>query len=417
MYTITDYGAKAGGENLCTAAIQSAIDDCAKAGGGRVTVPAGVFLTGTIWLRSNVELHLSHGAVLKASADLTDYNSTDAYPQNYDCPEEGWAGKHLILAHEADNVALTGTGTIDGNGSVFFGEPVFREPYIWRDGVAFAKDKENLRPGQLLCFIECEEVRVCDVRIQNTPCWGLFLFGCENVTVRGVRIHSPAWFKNSDGIDIDCCRYVTVSDCIIDTGDDAIAVRGCKKRLLRHPGMPCEYITVSDCILASSAGCFRFGVGTGVIRHVQVHHILMHRGGTGLILHTDYAGSGSVTLEDISLTDISATGLAFPLTVTEGSGTPIRHIRIERFRAEATAGTLLAAGHPDTVSDICLRDFALVLCDGPLPLTPEILKQRGDCMFTAKNIRGLRMENVSIDATEEVRSRWGGEYDLENCPL
>ena len=95
---ITDRGAVPGGKVLCTAEIQRAIDDCNASGGGRVTVPPGVFLTGTIWLRDNVELHLGHGSVLKASADMNDYNALDAYPQNYGCDAEMWVGKHLIIA-------------------------------------------------------------------------------------------------------------------------------------------------------------------------------------------------------------------------------------------------------------------------------------------------------------------------------
>ena len=111
---ITDRGAVPGGKVLCTAEIQRAIDDCNASGGGRVTVPPGVFLTGTIWLRDNVELHLEHGSVLKASADMNDYNALDAYPQNYGCDAEMWVGKHLIIAHETTGTAITGTGTLMG---------------------------------------------------------------------------------------------------------------------------------------------------------------------------------------------------------------------------------------------------------------------------------------------------------------
>ena len=105
MYKITDYGAVADGVTLCTQNIQTAIDVCAAAGGGRVTVPAGTFVTGTIWLKSNVELHLSHGAVLKASENLADYNEPDAYEQNFSYPPEEWVGKHLILAVEVENTS------------------------------------------------------------------------------------------------------------------------------------------------------------------------------------------------------------------------------------------------------------------------------------------------------------------------
>ena len=120
---ILDYGAIADGKTLCTEQIQTAIDACFATGGGRVSVPCGTYYSGTIWLKSNVELHMEHGSVIKASEDLEDYNALDAYPQNFSVKEmENWVGKHLVVAHECENVAITGTGTFNGNGAVFMGE-------------------------------------------------------------------------------------------------------------------------------------------------------------------------------------------------------------------------------------------------------------------------------------------------------
>lgn len=96
---ILDYGAVADGVTVNTAAIQAAIDDCAAHGGGRVTVPSGAFITGTVYLKSNVEFHVDMGALLKASSDICDFNDLDVYPENYDVPSEKWGGKHLIIAH------------------------------------------------------------------------------------------------------------------------------------------------------------------------------------------------------------------------------------------------------------------------------------------------------------------------------
>ena len=101
---ILDFGAISDGIALNTKAIQNAINKCAESGGGRVTVPAGVYKTGTIWLKSHVELHLEAGAEFLASDNLDDYNSTDAYEQNYDCLQEGGVGKHLIIAHEIEDI-------------------------------------------------------------------------------------------------------------------------------------------------------------------------------------------------------------------------------------------------------------------------------------------------------------------------
>ena len=112
---ILDYGAIGDGKTLSTSALQSAIDACAASGGGRVTVPAGRYKIGTIWLRSRVELHLEMGAELFASENYDDYNATEAYEQNFDGFSEGWTGKHLIIAHEVEDCAITGFGTVNGN--------------------------------------------------------------------------------------------------------------------------------------------------------------------------------------------------------------------------------------------------------------------------------------------------------------
>nr|MBQ4318251.1 glycoside hydrolase family 28 protein [Clostridia bacterium] len=228
MYNILNYGAEPNTGKLCTAAVQAAIDDCAAHGGGRVVVPGGTFVIGSIFLKSHVELHLEAGSVLMASDNLDDYNPDDAYAQNYNSVAEKWNKKHLIIAVELDDVAITGFGTINGHGDAFYGDDTsmsYATHYAWQGGTVTSKDLVNLRPGQLVCFIECTNVRIYDVTMTNATCWCAYLHGCEWVQIRGLRVFNPFKYLNTDGIDLDCCRYVTVSDCIISTGDDAIAIR------------------------------------------------------------------------------------------------------------------------------------------------------------------------------------------------
>ena len=119
---IIDYGAVNDGVTLCTEQIQAAIDACYLSGGGRVAVPPGCYRIGTIWLKSHVELHLEHGSTIIGSDNLDDYNALDAYEQNFSVKEsENWVGKHMIIAHECVNVAVTGTGTLNGNREHFLG--------------------------------------------------------------------------------------------------------------------------------------------------------------------------------------------------------------------------------------------------------------------------------------------------------
>lgn len=155
-------------------------------------IPAGVFVSGTIWMRSHVELHLAHGARLQASTRLEDYNQEDAFPQNQSCPEEEWNGKHLLIAYQCQDIAVTGTGVIDGSGPFFFAPPVKIWEYLWWEGLALAKDKENLRPGQMLVMVECTRVPGygCDAAKQHLLVLllpGLFLCAGE----RNSGVQSP----------------------------------------------------------------------------------------------------------------------------------------------------------------------------------------------------------------------------------
>ena len=197
MCNILNFGAEK--DKMCTEAIQRAIDKCSAEGGGMVVIPAGIYLSGTLWLKSNVELYLQTGAILKASTDMNDYNEDDAYYQNWGSVSEKWRGKHLIIALECDNVAISGNGIIDGSGDSFFGsERVFYGGYAWDGGYVTSKDDENLRPGQLICFIECSNIKVSDVTIKNIPCWGIFFHGCEYIQVRGIKVTNPFEYVNTD---------------------------------------------------------------------------------------------------------------------------------------------------------------------------------------------------------------------------
>lgn len=233
MYNIIEYGAVADGKTLNTSAIQAAIDACANDGGGKVIVPAGVYKTGTIWMRSHVELHLECGEVLLASDNMDDYNDIDAFEQNHrKVVSEGWVGKHLLIALEVTDIAITGYGTFDGNCYAFVDdEPSRGGAYWWRGGITKLKYAEKMRPGQLLCFVESQNIRISDVTIHNSHCWSCYLLGCDFVTIRGIKVNNPFNMMNSDGIDVDTSRFVTISACIIITGYDSITLRCCEGKV------------------------------------------------------------------------------------------------------------------------------------------------------------------------------------------
>lgn len=329
VYNVRDYGAKGDGIVKDTCAIQTAIDAAHRSGGGRVTIPCGTYKSGTIYLKSHVELNFAIGAVLIGSDELADYNELDAFPQNGSINRvEGWRAHHLILCLEQEDVAITGDGTIDGNGRAFFAaEPQGRGKVAWRRGGINCPDvKEARRPGQVIEFVESRNVRVRDVRIVDPTAWSCFFYGCEGVQVRGIRVETDIRKLNTDGIDIDCCRDVTVSDCIFRTGDDAIAIRAVPARL-KDKSRVCENVTIANCIAAVSASGCRIGVGTGVIRHVRVSNFIVETAGTGIHVQSVYGtGDRGVDISDVSFSNCSLFDCAVAISVSGVNGTPPRNI-------------------------------------------------------------------------------------------
>lgn len=412
---IAEFGAVADGKTVNTLAIQAAIDACHANGGGRVVIPAGTYVTGSLFLRSHVELHLEQGAKLIASTYLEDYHELDAYPQNWGSASEEWLGKHLIYAVEQNDIAITGHGTIDGNGAFFFEEPQeIEKSYEWVYGIAMSRDKELLRPGQLISLIECSHVRVEDVTISNTPCWGCFLHGCEYVSVRGIRVFNKAYHANTDGIDIDTCRYVTVSDCIIDTGDDAIAIRCDGSRLL-NPDKRCAYITITNCVLASTICAFRIGVGVGEICHVTVSDIVISRASRGMSFMTAYSERGQAMIHDMSFSNITAENVAYPFTMEEENESCIRNITIQNYRAHAYCGAVISAKDPGTVSDIRIRDVDICIGKPTYEVKENEAEERGEYALYCQNAQGVYFENVHIRIPKELQMMWKGLFRVQKC--
>ena len=258
VFCVRDFGAKGDGATKDTAAIQAAVDAAAKAGGGTVEVPAGVYLTGSLYLKSNVDFHVGAGAELLASADERDYNPTDVCPQNRGSVRESHRGGHLLLCIEQENVVVRGPGRINGNSKAFLVGP---------KGERWRQDNIPFRPAQMLYFVESKNVRVQDIELKNASYWSCFFFGCDQVMARGLWIHNVRrgfHTHNGDGIDIDCSQHVTVSDCRIDTADDCITLRASGGKSLKRP-RDCAYVTVANCNLSSACNAIRIGVGDGAI--------------------------------------------------------------------------------------------------------------------------------------------------------
>jgi polygalacturonase len=425
QYNILDYGAISDGLTLSTQAIQAAIDDCNKNGGGRVVIPAGNFYSGSIYLKSNVELHLELGAVLKASGNMEDYNPDDAYYQNFCYAPEEWRAKHLIIAADMDRVAITGLGTIDGNGESFRKEPTPPPPYAyeWMYGTSYVKDIEVMRPGQLIVFAECTNVFVEGITMVNVPCWCVFLYGCDYVRVHGIQVFNHKTALNTDGIDIDCCRYVTVSDCNIETGDDAITFRTATDFLRKE--RPCEYITVTNCNLAVSASAFRIGVGVGHIRHIRVSNITIERAGNAIHFMTSYCGNGAAEIEDVNFSNVSVNFCSSPIKF-EGDRASIKDVTVENVRAKHCIAALrIIPAEECNISNVTLRDIEFTVKKENREITPQNVVRRGAYMIEILKSKNITLDRVRLHADEDAIPFWSGkihtalpdEVIFRNCEI
>ncbi len=310
---IADQGADPSGKIPAHKIIQQAIDQCNVEGGGTVVIPAGTFLSGTLVLKDNVELHLERGATLLGSDVQQHYprQKQPEYRSLYDTG--GWYA--LIYAEGAENIAITGNGTIDGQGSKQQPRPGALDG--GRDG----------RPRNIL-LISCKNIKIRDITLRNSGVWNQHYLNCEDVLIEGVKVYNHS-NRNNDGIDIDGCRRLIMTNCIIDSDDDAIC--------LKSTGIsPCEDIIISNCIASSFCNGIKMGTeSTGGFRNINISNCIVkpslnpeEPGGnkysigiTGLSLEIVDGG----IMEGISVNNLTIEGTMCPVYVRLG-GRSRKHI-------------------------------------------------------------------------------------------
>ncbi len=392
--SLTQYGAKGDGKTLCTEAFSKAIDELSRQGGGRLSVPQGVWFTGPIVLKSHVDLHLEKGAVILFSGDM------DLYPvieTNY----EGELRKHCqspVSAVGQTDIAITGQGIIDGNGICW--RPLKKEKVTegqWKKftskGGVFPRStmwypsEERVKMRPVLLYLEsCRNVLLQGVTFQNSPNWCLHPLLCENLIVDQVMVRNPAYAQNGDAIDVESCRNVLVVNSSFDAGDDGICLKSGRDEQGRRRGRPTENVVVDGCTVFNGHGGFVVGSEmSGGVRNIWVNDCQFLGTDAGLRFKSCRGRGGvveNIYIRNISMADILGDAVTFDLfyggkSVIEqlesgerinniaaepvGEGTPVfRNIDIQHVVCRGAHRALWFNGLPEMpISDIRLSDITI----------------------------------------------------------
>lgn len=417
---VQEYGARPDGRTMSTEAIQRAIDETARTGGGIVHVPAGRYRTGRLDLRSRVTLSLNEGCVLLGSMSLSDYQGAGERNQ-----------RHLIYASNAEQVGLTGPGRIDGQGASFW-EPSGRAPLppeqAWADVASHAlKPKSSGRPSPMILFANCRGVRVDGVHLENSPGWTLHTLNCDDVQITGITIRNPVNGPNTDGIDMTGCQNVLVSGCSIQTGDDAICLKsenplGPEPRLVKN-------VTVTNCSLSTCCNGFKLGTSSeGGFENIVFSNSVIHNDAvplgerviSGVALEVIDGG----WIDGVQVSGIQMQRTRTPIFIRLGnrkrvhdySQHGLRRVVIENIQAsEAVLASSITGIPGDMVDDITLSDLRF---ENALPSRPEWMnaavpekenaypEARMFGMLPASGLyvrhaRNLRMKNLEFSARSQ----------------
>lgn len=411
-------GATGQKDQLATAFIQKAINDCAASGGGVVYFPPGNYFSGAITLRSNVTIHLETGATIFASLDIKDY----------EIPDKDNRYRHPVLfyADSADNIAFTGKGKIHGQAQREYlpiesvDGFIKEETEITRQTGIEMKQYSKVEPYTFLVFlVNCTNVTISDITLYESCNWTLHLQWCQNVKIRGINIYSDLdKGVNADGIDIDGCKDVIVSDCRIETGDDAIVL---KSTLSKGKSQPCENVVVTNCILTSTSTALKIGTEThSDFRHILFDNCVIRNSNRGLsIVVRDGAQVSDVKFSNISMelnrkhfnwwgnadgiwlvvlkrTETSRIGNISNVTFDNISGDIQGTSRLEGF-----------AGKP--LKNIRLNNVHFSMHAETKP------DKRATDGFRAHDVDGLFLTNCSVEWNEKVtETKWAGAFAFEN---
>jgi polygalacturonase len=409
-FDITRYGASNDGRADSTEAIAKAIDACASAGGGRVLVPDGVFVTGAIRLKTDVNLHLADQAMLRFSPDPKHY-----LPAVF----TRWEGTEcinyssFIYAFEQTNLAITGLGTLDGQADCEHWWPwVGRTNCGWKEGqprqqpdrdalVAMADtdvpvservfgEGHFLRP-QFIQPYRCTNVLIEGITIKNSPMWEIHPVLSRNVTIRNVKISSHG--PNNDGCDPESCTDVLIDNCTFDTGDDCIAIKSGRNRDGRRVAVPCENLVIRNCTMKDGHGGVTIGSEvSGNVRNVFVDGCQMdspHLERALRIKTNSYRGGlvENVYFRNVTIGQVSDAVVQVDFYYEEGPGGPVapavHNVAIQDVTCRNSKFALNLRGYPSAP----IRDIRLSHCRFEHVAEANVIE----------NVKGLSIDDVLVN--------------------
>ncbi|MBC8592948.1 hypothetical protein H8744_06700 [Oscillospiraceae bacterium N12] len=430
-YNVLDFGAKNNGRELVTSHIQKAINQCHADGGGVVFVPSGKYLVGTLNLKSNVEFHFETGAVLLATTDLSQYQRHN----------EQLAG--VFYTEDADNVSITGNGTIFGQGMEFMERTVakkivgdvnnyIRQKFDFRkvengtlgDGPVNPKERFH----QMVIFSNCTDVSLSDFKCVDAPYWTILVVHCDRVKVNKVMIDNNLLIPNSDGLDIVSSSNVNVSDCYFSCGDDAIILAGYAHHF-GDPGFkdilkPSKNINVDNCIFRSRSSAIRIGGwDQNHMSNYNFSNITIYDSNCGINLTVRDSGSiQNVNFDNIRIETRMHTGDWWgngePIKISALRGVPdspigiIKNISFANISCSAENSILMYASDETVMENISFNNFNFELKKGALEevsggnfdLRPNTVQGKE---IYASNIPVVYIENAKNVFFNQGNISWG----------
>jgi polygalacturonase len=421
---ITDFGAVGDGLALNTEAIAAAIEALTVKGGGTVTIPHGIWLTGPIVLRSNIRLHTEKGALVIFSPDKSLYPLIETSFEGYNtvrCISP-------IYGKDLENIAITGKGIFDGTGEAW--RPVKKDKLTatqWKElvnsGGVLSEDgkmwypSESYRMGQevsemnvpvqysalkdfeeikdflrpvMVSLVNCKKVLLDGPGFQNSPAWCIHPLMCEDLTIRNITVKNPWYSQNGDGIDIESCKNTILYDCNFDVGDDAICIKSGKNEDGRRRGLPTENLIIRNCIVYHGHGGVTIGSEmSGGVRNVSVSGCTFMGTDVGLRFKSNRGRGGiveNIWFRDIYMTNIPTQAVSFNLYY---GGLSVSEMLAEGKRIETTIGEI----PPVTEETPLFRNISItnLICKGAL----EALYLQG---LPEQNLENIRLENIDIQA-------------------